>query len=377
MKIAYIANARIPTEKAHGYQIAKMCSEFARRGAEVTLYVPQRKNAITQDLFDYYGIDRNFSVATVDCPDVVRFASVLGRAAFILQTRAFMRVLRKLDLPKDAVIYTRDRLIASRYALLGYRAFYDAHNFPEQRGGSFAESLRGVAGIVCNSEGTAHEFISRGFPKVLVAHNAVDLKDFDLPGDRVAMRKRLDLPLDMKLVTYVGHLYAWKGVDVLIDAAVLSQGREDTLFIIIGGTAEDIERYSRIVKARGLSNVRMLGHKPKRDIPAYLKASDVLVIPNIPISKESSEYTSPIKLFEYMASGVPVIASDLPSMRAIVSEHEVSFVPPGDPRALATAVEDTIRARAESEVRATLARSLVERFSWGARAEAILNFLGK
>jgi glycosyltransferase involved in cell wall biosynthesis len=377
MKIAYIVNARIPTEKAHGYQIAKMCSEFARQGAEVTLYVPERKNTIGQDLFDYYGLNRNFSVVKVSCADFVRFAPLLGRLSFMFQTWVFARALGDIDIPKDTVIYTRDKSIASRYAFALYRTFYDAHNFPERRGEAFVQTLRGVTGIVCNSEGTAQEFISRGFSKVLVAHNAVDLTDFDIAEDRQTIRKRLELPLDMKLVTYVGHLYAWKGVDVLIESAEMSLGHKDTLFVIVGGTDKDIEKYRRIVETRGLSNVRLVGHRPKRDIPAYLRASDVLVIPNVPISRESSEYTSPIKLFEYMASGVPIVASDLPSLRAIVSEHEVSFVPPQDAQALSVAIQETIRAHVEAEVRATLARSLVERFSWSARAEAILNFLGK
>lgn len=377
MKIVYIVNARIPTEKAHGYQIAKMCSELRGRGADVTLYVPDRTNPIGQDLFDYYSLPRTFSVVKVPCTDFIRYASILGRFAFFFQTRAFMKALSRLEIPRDTVIYTRDRLIASRYAHAGYRTFYDAHNFPEKRGESFVRSLRGVAGIVCNSEGTAQEFISREFKNVLVAHNAVDLTDFDIREDKASLRKRLGLPFDMKLVTYVGHLYTWKGVDVLIEAAQVSLGYKDTLFVIVGGTDADIEKYRRIVETRGLSNVRLLGHKPKRDIPAYLRASDVLVIPNVPISKESSEYTSPIKLFEYMASGVPIVASDLPSMRAIVSDHEVSFVPPNDSGALSKAIQETIRAHVEAEVRASLARALVERFSWSARAEAILNFLAK
>lgn len=377
MKIAYIVNARIPTEKAHGYQIAKMCSELRGHGAEVTLYIPDRTNPIEQDLFDYYSLPRTFSVVKVPCTDFIRYASVLGRFAFFFQTRAFMRALSRIQISRDTVIYTRDRLIASRYAQAGYRTFYDAHNFPERRGESFVRSLRGVTGIVCNSEGTAREFVSREFKNVLVAHNAVDLSDFDIREDKASLRKRLGLPFDMKLVTYVGHLYTWKGVDVLIESAEASLSHKDTLFVIVGGTDADIEKYRRIVEGKGLSNVRLLGHKPKRDIPAYLRASDVLVIPNVPISKESSEYTSPIKLFEYMASGVPIVASDLPSMRAIVSEHEVSFVPPHDARALSVAIQDAITSRVASETRSALARTLVERFSWSARAEAILNFLAK
>ncbi|PJE73880.1 MAG: hypothetical protein COV01_03500 [Candidatus Taylorbacteria bacterium CG10_big_fil_rev_8_21_14_0_10_41_48] len=375
MKIAYIVNARIPTEKAHGYQIVKMCSEFARCGAEVTLYVPARKNVINMDVFDYYGIERNFSIRVMPCTDFVKFSHIIGRLAFLLQTKVFLRTMRSLSITKDTVIYTRDSVIASRYTTDGYRVFYDAHNFPEHRTKSFVTSLKNVSGVVCNSEGTAREFSSHGFSSILVAHNAVDLSDFDISDDVATMRTKLGLPLDMKLVTYVGHLYAWKGVDVLINSAELMQNVTDTIFIIIGGTDVDIEKYSHIIQNRNILNVRLLGHKPKRDIPAYLRSSDVLVIPNVPVSKESSEYTSPIKLFEYMASRVPIIASDLPSIRAIVSEREVLFVSPGDPVVLINAIQDTIQVKAEAEVRVTLARGLVEIFSWNARASSIILFM--
>jgi len=375
MKIAYIANIRIPTEKAHGYQIAKMCSEFARYGVEITLYVPSRKNVINQDLFDYYGIERNFSIRVIPCTDFVRFSHIIGRLAFLLQTKVFLRTMRSLSITKDTVIYTRDSVIASRYTTDGYRVFYDAHNFPEHRTKSFVTSLKNVSGVVCNSEGTAREFSSHGFSSILVAHNAVDLSDFDISDDVATMRTKLGLPLDMKLVTYVGHLYAWKGVDTLIDAADLSRGHVDMIFIIIGGTPQDIDKYSRIIKEKKLINVKLIGHKPKRDIPTYLKSSDVLVIPNVPISRESSEYTSPIKLFEYMASGVPIVVSDLPSMRAIVSEHEALFVPAGNAVALAQTIQNAIQTRGESEQMAKRALSLVEKFSWSTRASSILSFM--
>ncbi len=376
MNIAYIVNARIPTEKAHGYQIVRMCSELARLGVGVTLYVPRRENSITDDVYTYYNVEKNFTIEYIDCPDVMSWSRFCGPLAFSIQSWLFVKAMRTIDIPRETIVYTRDRSVVAQYARRGYRVFYDAHNFPEKRTRALMRSLRGVAGIICNSEGTAEAFSPRGSWPTLVAHNAVDVREFELSEEVGLIRDRLGLPRDMKLVTYVGHLYAWKGVDTLIDAADLVRGG-DMRFVLVGGTDEDIARYRAIVQERSLDTVIIVGHRMKRDIPAYLRASDVLVIPNIPITKESSDYTSPIKLFEYMASGVPIVASDLPSVRRVISDREALFFPPGDARALLSSLKHAIGEHRNAHERALRARSLVERYSWRGRAEAIRTFLNR
>ena len=61
-KIYYITNARMPTEKAHGYQIAKMCEQFAALGHQVVLAVPRRFNTLKDSIYTYYDIEENFCV---------------------------------------------------------------------------------------------------------------------------------------------------------------------------------------------------------------------------------------------------------------------------------------------------------------------------
>ena len=74
--LIYIANARLPTEKAHGYQICKMCEAFAKNGVEVQLWHPYRyqsdRKLREQSVFDYYGIRSSFKVKTLFNWDVVR-----------------------------------------------------------------------------------------------------------------------------------------------------------------------------------------------------------------------------------------------------------------------------------------------------------------
>lgn len=374
MKIAYVANARIPTEKAHGFQIAKMCEQFARAGADVTLFVPKRQNSIAQDAFSYYEIERNFKVEFVPCADTVGLSRFVGGIAYLLQTRLFLRSLARMGergIAPDAVVYTRTPEAVRFFTKRGNPAFYDAHSFPERGSSRLLSNIRDARGIVANSKGTAEEFEARGH-KVLVAPNGVSVAQFEAPVDRAAVRALYGISPDARVATYVGHLYAWKGVDVVVDAAALLP---DVTFLVVGGTDKDVAAYRAKASGRGLSNLVVAGHKGRKEVPAILKASDALLLPNVPVSKESGRYTSPIKLFEYMASGVPVVASDLPSIREIIDERLAALVKPGEARALAEALKVIFADSAAAKARAERARAESARYDWASRARRVLDFL--
>ena len=90
MKLVYITNARIPTEKAHGVQIMKACEAFADAGAEVRLLVSDRTTPIAKDPFDFYGVRRNFTITRIKSFDAFRFESYLGRLSFWLNSISFL-----------------------------------------------------------------------------------------------------------------------------------------------------------------------------------------------------------------------------------------------------------------------------------------------
>ena len=107
MILYYIANTRMPTEKAHGSQIAKMCESFAEKGADVRLIVPRRLNPIKEDVFSYYGLKKNFRIVRLSTFDLVRF----GRIGFWIQAFTFALSVRFLaEIPPEALIYSRDHI---------------------------------------------------------------------------------------------------------------------------------------------------------------------------------------------------------------------------------------------------------------------------
>lgn len=356
----------MPTEKAHGYQISKMCEALASSGAGVSLIVPTRKNETKQDIFGYYNIKKNFEIKYIQAFDALSFFNA-SRIGFYFQSLSFLVALRRVVIPRDTIVVTRNPEVAWFYTQKGYRVFYDAHNYPAHGGRLFKWLLRNCVGVIANSGGTADVFKKNGFSNVLTAPNAVDLTQFD--GVKVPERNSLGLPAG-RIVMYVGHLYGWKGVDIVVEAACRLADR-DTTFVFVGGTEKDTACYRE--KTQDLDNVLFLGHHQRSEIPAFIKSADVLLLPNVPSTIESTSYTSPIKMFEYMASGVPIVASDLPSIREVLNGSNSILVTPGDPGALLAGITQAF----EKEARklALRAKEEVKAYTWDARALKIFHFI--
>lgn len=370
MKLAYIANIRLPTEKAHGYQIMRVCNEWARQGHVVVAYVPARDNNISTDAFSYYGLEKNFTIEYIACRNWMRYVRWLGRFAFWAQAYVFMRAtVRKLS--PDALIYTRDAEVVWYLGRYGYTCVFNAHNWPRRRK-LIAYMLKRVRGIVCNSQGTAT--IARQITQVpvMVAYNATDSNPF-VGMQKEVLCKELSLPTDKKIILYSGHLYNWKGVDVFLSCARLLEPYPEFLFVCIGGTQTDVVRMKH--KAASMQGVLLLGNQPKAIVPKYLAAAHVLVLPNTRATEESIQFTSPLKMFEYMASGTPIVASDLPSLKEVLSEETAFFAEAGSSESLAHAITKVLTDTQEAEVRAKAALVLSKEYTWQAHAQKTLGFI--
>jgi len=173
------------------------------------------------------------------------------------------------------------------------------------------------------------------------------------------------------MVAYAGHLYPWKGVDVLLEALARVPNAQG---LIVGGHAEepDLGRLKALAEGLGVSRrVEFAGIVEPSRVAEFLQRADILALPN-PASAISTRFTSPLKLFEYMSAGRAIVASDLPSIREVL-HHEVDalLVAPGDPGALAAAIERLV---AQPGLSARLARGAFDvalDYSWDRRAERL------
>lgn len=375
MKIIYIANTLMPTDKAHGYQISKTCEKLASFGNEIKLLVPNRKNHVSDDLFEYYGLKRNFSIEKILGPDVIFLGHYIGSLAFYLQSLFFSVKLLFKEVEKESIIYSRDVLPVLVFKLRGFSIAYNAHNWSKKRKWFLRIFLGRNIKIVCNSEGTKKQIAQDGFYNLIAIPNGVDIEEFDSLDDKFEIRKKFSLPTDKKIVMYTGHLYGWKGVSVIIDTANLLSKRDDIFFVIIGGDKIEQYKYLKLVRDKDINNVLFLEHKLRKEIPKYLTSADILLLPNTNVNKESVEYTSPIKMFEYMASGVPIIASDLLSLREVLNESNAMLIEPNNPYILAYKIEKLLNDNTFSEYIANNARNDVKKYTWDKYASNLIDFL--
>jgi len=385
MRIIYITKARLPTEKAYGTSMVKTCEALAKIGADVEILVPKCGNKkAPNDVFSYYAVDKIFKVRYLPIFDLI---SMGWRGGFWVNHISFLFsiLLRNLGNKQKCIILARDELAAFFLKLKGYRVFYDMHGFPERKRWFWKQMLWRVDGIIATNKWKVEQCVMLfGIPreKMIIAPNGFDPALFEFHESKQEERYKLGLPHDKKIVMYTGHLYDWKGAGTLLETAHLyhkSNTTSKVLFVFVGGTGKELDDFRK--KARGLKNVFILGHKPYVEIPRYLKAADVLVLPNSRVSKSarfavySRNDTSPIKLFEYMASGTPIVASDLPSIREIVNEASVVFVSPDDSSAFNKGIEKMLYGGESAKRIAAQARQYSLKYTWDKRAECIIQFM--
>lgn len=365
--LLYAAYIRLPTEKAHGVQIVHTCAALARAGVAVKLTVPGRKSAIQSDPFSYYGIENNFELATLPVPDMLH----LGRLGFLFSAIIFaVRCSREARRSHIGAVYTRDRSIALVFSFLlpkRIKLFFEAHG---EEPIFLIKALARRAGFVGITSGVREMLVARGAEaeRTIVAHDAVALEEFAHAQDKKAARERLGLQHDKKIVMYVGRLDGWKGAQVLLEASkLLPPGVEVAL---IGGEAGQIEKLKSMYP-----RAHFLGYHLYRELAGNLAAADVLALPNTARDTTSLRYTSPLKLFAYMAARKPIVASDIPSLREVLTDDSAFFAAPDDSASFAKAVEEALSNPEEAARLAARAQEEVRRYTWDARAQILKNFI--
>jgi glycosyltransferase involved in cell wall biosynthesis len=385
-RLDLVANARMPSQRAQSLQVAQMASAFERSGAATRLIhalrrpTPPLPEGMT--LFQHYAVPEGPEpeVLAVECADWIdRSPTRLQFLPARLQEWTFSRAAASavLERGREGWVYCREIEAARHLVRAGHRGvFLELHRVPRGRLRRrwLVEALEGLRGVVAISGGVAEDLerLQSGCDP-LVEHDGLALERIDPARTKAAARAAIDVPSDAPLVVYTGGLLDWKGVDVLIDAA---RRCPEYRFVIAGGMDADVTRMREY--ANGLSNVRFDGFQPPARVLDYLVAGDLGVVPNRSRPEISARYTSPLKVFESMGAGLPLVVSDLPSLRDILDPtSEALFVEPDSPTALADGIR---RLMEDSHLRYHLskrARKRAPRHSWTSRARRILSWMGE
>ncbi len=378
------ADIRFPLERANGVQIVKTAAALARSGAQTTLVVRQSDARPTPEILALLGLTSDPALAVRRLPVGHRpGAFAVSRLSFLARAWALARGA----LARGAVVFTRDLQLADLLLSLRFapnRVVYEAHAVEALRYAERGELYgtgesagarkirrlarrerrvwRRAAGFVTTTAGIRDTF---GETYGQRAATAVVPNGCDVPAERACPGLSQERP---PRVVYAGQLYPWKGVDVLVEAMARVEGAR---LVILGGLEgeRDLLRIRSLVTARGLApRTEMPGTVPQARVAEELARAAVVVVPFLK-SVMTERHTSPLKAFEAMAAGRPIVCTDLPSSREFLRHQENALlVPPGDAAGLAAAIG---RLLSDAQLAGALARQAYEeapRYSWDARA---------
>ncbi|PAU79452.1 glycosyltransferase family 4 protein [Halomonas salipaludis] len=368
MKILYVSSSTVPSRTANSVHVMKMSQAFANNGHDVTL-IASEMHATAQpgveDVFSHYGVEKNFSLLNLAVPKLPGQGYLFGALSAWHAWRGGYDV-----------VFCRNFAACYFSALLGKPVIFETHMPMGERkllGRIFfkrllkSPRLKQVVVITHALKRRMEQDYPQIKGRVVVAPDGADpVADDVVPMSLDAAEGRIQ-------VGYVGHLYKGKGMEIVSQLAARCPWAD---FHVVGGMEEDLDHWKR--ECAGTDNIVFHGYVSHQQAKAYIKAFDVVLLPNQRKVAaydvgEISQWTSPLKAFEYMAAGKPIIASDLPVLREVLIEGE---------NALLCDCEDVEAwggALARLRDEPTLAKQLAERakaiflekYTWQARAAAL------
>jgi glycosyltransferase involved in cell wall biosynthesis len=382
--------ARIPGERAHSIQIARMCSALQIMGSNVILISPKRGDEFTRkakmkDIIKYYGLKtplRHFRVPVlgifnedVRVENLSWFIMTWTLASFSLT----LYMTLKFFLRKNVYIYVREPLLYIMLRVSGWlvkpKIIYEIHELPPyQKDGPrfFWPLMERSHLIICLTQALSdlvRSRLNRGKERVFTIHHGVDDEIFKIeyacPDDLASIKKKY------RIIMYTGHLYSWKRPEFLIDM-MKHVAEDDVTLVFVGGRDEDIFRLKQYAESNGLcKKVFFLGWRQPSQVPRYLAFADVLV------HYSSPEKSSPLKIFEYMLSGRPIAAPRVPGVEEVLNDGVDSLLfDPFDPADAARKVVLLLKDKELGERLASNARNTaLSKYTYRARARTLLELL--
>lgn len=374
----------LPTRQANGLQTISMGHAFTQLGFQTTLYYipsPYVKN----DPLRFYDSK----------PRII--LKPLPRAVFPINKNFKLEKLRSLPSflhafvwsgvvshltsgSKVDLFFVREPMIAWWLGRRGLPTVLEIHDMPKGRERIFirrASQQSSVRLVLAVTEHLRADLVKQLLvprEKLLTLHDGIDLRLSNLSTNKEKARQRLGLPLGKPMVVYTGQLDTEKGVEILARAAPMLS---DVDIVIVGGGPLADGQLQRVIREVNATNVKAVGLKPHSDALLFQKAADVLALPHSSKFLHSAYYTSPLKLFEYMAAGAPIVASELPATCEVLRHRENGWlVQPDNPAALAEGIRHLLEDKHLASALAQQAARDVEGYTWENRAACILESMG-
>ena len=357
---------------ANPIQVMKMADAFSSLGFNVDILLPGwRKKINSLELSERFGVKNEFKISFI--PNIF-----IIKKLFIISF-ALGSYFKSFKWDKKTIIISRNERAANLLLQAGKKVMYENHTFYYATKNITSKYRKRVKNLmkkknicmVTISKRLKELWVDYGImpDKVFVAHDGVDSEDYKkIAGlDKKAIKKKLGLPLEKKTICYVGSLKEDRGIEFILDAAN-SYKEKDYLFLIIGGSQPEIEKYStKIIN----NNVVFTGYIDNSKVPYYLRCADLLVMP-YQSSVVTIDGCSPLKVFEYLASGNYILAPKFPSFfEAMESFDGITYYESDNKRKFLDEMDKILQ---NPNVLSFYDRfKILDEYSWQNRAKKIIN----
>jgi glycosyltransferase involved in cell wall biosynthesis len=366
VKIACLAASAVPSNTANSIQMIKACHALVQAGQQVQLWVPGSSPSAWDKLADAYGLSEPFDIHWLASPRLLKRYDFTWRA--VQEARRWGAELVYTWMVQAAVLAQSDHL----------PVILEVHDRPTGRFGrrlfrSLIQS-QGKKRLLFITEALRRNLeqeyqISFDNEEAQIAPNGTDPDIYSKLPEQEDARQQLGLPAKLT-AGYTGHFYSGRGTDVLLG---LARCFPEVNFLWVGGRIQDIESWRSRLLNEGLKNVTLTGYIDKSRLPLYQAAADILLMPYERVIAGSSggnsaDICSPMKMFDYLATGRIIVSSDLPVIREVLNEKNAVFAAPEDLPAWQQALARILTDPQKYQHLAVQARMDAAQYSWRARA---------
>jgi glycosyltransferase involved in cell wall biosynthesis len=323
MRIGVVSSSRIPSTTANSIQVMKICDSYKQLGYEVYLFVPKNKKVEWDQLSKLYGISHKFDIISIQTLKFLRnydFTIVVGLLVFLMRINLIHTWLPQIALISGFLnkpyLLELHELPSGKIAPIIFRIIFASKH--KKRFLPISTALK-----ILYEDKFQFNFAT---DEVRIAPDGVDLDRYQNIKDLNHLREKLGIN-DSFLAVYTGHLYKGRGMELLIR---LAEKLPEVKFLWVGGRERDVSYWKNTIYKRNIQNIIITGFIENEKIPQYQSIGDVLLMPyENQVSGSSggntADFCSPMKMFEYMATGKPIISSDLPVFHEILNNKNAIF----------------------------------------------------
>lgn len=386
MRIAYISNSTIPSQKANSVHVMKMCNALSKNKIEVSLYCGS-EDIEDKEVFSKYGVESRFKLCRIYQKNLQR---KLIPNSIYLGLITYLKLSKKLE--RRSIDFLYGRSIYGLFLLRNkYKFIYESH-MPPREGFLMALEKRLLKNknclfLVVISKALKNKYLEL-FPwlesnKIVVMHDAADEVSNVCSEKSCGEKLNLDGKKDEVVIGYLGHLYFGKCMEVIIEIAKMKRGYT---FHIVGGTDYWVKFWNDKLSEFGLNNIRLYGYVENNKIGEYYNCFDICLLPfskNIYYDKKKKDnigsWISPLKLFEAMSYGKAILASKLPTIEEVLNEGVDSFLV--DPDNIEGWIHQLDLLIEDKPLRDKLGNNALENFknnfTWDIRAKNVISLYKK